>query len=74
MRIEIGGQRADPRVRIGKADVAVGSNEVDGIAQEPGLMVIVLSPRENVQRQRASLAHRQHLGRGFAIHVNLPLE
>src|SRR6185437_4208344 len=71
--VEIRPERCRTRVTIGERDVAVGPDEVDGIARKSGMSHFAM-PRERVQRQLPIVAKPGDFGPGLAIDMNLPVE
>ena len=71
-RIEIGSDRGRAAFGVSQGDVAVGSQEINGIALQAG-PAHLRTPGKNVQLQFSVGAHDLNCGSGVAINVNLPV-
>src|SRR5438309_8897593 len=72
-RVQIGRDRRGAARGVGQSHVAVGPHEIDGIAPQAG-PTHLRTPRKDVQRQSSAVTHGLDLGRGAAVHVDLPAQ
>src|ERR1700688_1736861 len=70
--VEIGGNRSGAAGRIRQGHIAVRSYQINGIAPQAG-STHLRTPWKDVQRQFSPITHGPDLGRGVAIHVDLPV-
>src|SRR5207302_647759 len=72
-RVEIGRDRRGAAHGVGQGHVPVGPHEIDGIAPQAG-STHLRAPCKDMQRQCSPVTHGLDLGRGAAVHVDLPVQ